>query len=426
MRSKARLKAGIYFSHYECFGHTSRVLAVGEAFPKRFPQRSLFFIQAGVSQPQTRLDQRGRVYSLPGAFMGRRSFRKPISGAGMNTSARSKACVDIVSREKPDFFITEFFPLGREECRHELIPALIKASAQGAVLLGVAGYPLLTGTDYEWREKILKLYRRIIIFAPVVEKDFIAESLSKTAARQKYLEFFEKNSGKIQFAGYLLPQQGVVCNEEDKNLPKPPVPKGVCRVAVVRGGGAYYPKLIAEAVRASDLIGKEYYFTVVAGPATTPQEGDFFAALVRKKKINNLVLLRAVGDYEGLISKSDICVSVASYHSSVLLLKYRKKAVVIPFEGYGGWQSFHEQPARAALLKEKIGTRILSIQDLTAVSLTEAIKDTAGQPQGVESIPEEWFKGADVFQEALTELLPRYVDRKTDPGPGLSRSRVRP
>lgn len=401
-------------------------MAVGEVFKKRFPQGSFFFIQAGVSQPLARLDQWGRVYSLPVAFMGRRSFRKPISGAGMNTSARSKACVDIVIREKPDFFITEFFPLGRDECRHELIPALIKASAQGAVLLGVAGYPLLTGTDYEWREKILKLYRRIIIFAPAVEKDFIAESLTQTADRQEYLEFFERNAQKIKFAGYILPQQEVVCDDEDGKLPKPPVPKGVCRVAVVRGGGAYYPKLIAEAIRASDLIGKEYYFTVVAGPATTPQEEDFFAALVRKKKINNLVLLRAVGDYEGLISKSDICVSVASYHSSVLLLKYRKKAVVIPFEGYGGWQSFHEQPARAVLLRKKIGARILSIRDLTMKSLAEAIEDMADRPQSVQSIPKEWFGGADVFQKTLIELLPRLRDQKEDPGPGRCQSCVRP
>ncbi len=339
--------------------------------------------------------------------MDRQSFRKPIRGQGMSAGARGKACLDIIAQENPDLFITEFFPLGREECRHELIPALIRASAQGAVLLGVAGYPLLTGKDEEWRRKILTLYARIIIFAPPVEKEFIAGSFTTTADRQRYLEFFQRNSEKIEFAGYLLPQEEVVCSDKGENFLRPSVPQGgACRVAVVRGGGAYYPKVIAEAIRASDLLGEEYYFTVVAGPATTPQEWDFFAALVRKKKINNLVLLRAVGDYEGLLSKSDICVSAASYHSSVLLLKHRKKAVVIPFEGYGGGQSFHEQPARAVLLKEKIGARILSIQDLTAAFLADAIKDMVDQPKSIKSIPEEWFKGADILKETLTELLP--------------------
>ena len=66
MISRVSPKAGIYFSHYECFGHTSRVMAVGEVFKKRFPFGDLFFIQAGVGQPKAKIDQLGRVYSLPG------------------------------------------------------------------------------------------------------------------------------------------------------------------------------------------------------------------------------------------------------------------------------------------------------------------------------------------------------------------------
>ena len=125
-----------------------------------------------------------------------------------------------------------------------------------------------------------------------------------------------------------------------------------------------------------------------------------------KRKINNLVLLRAVGNYEGLIEKSDVCVSVASYHTSVMLLKHRKKAVVIPFEGYGS-MSFHEQPARAALLKEMIGAKILSIQDLTANTLTAVIKDAAACQEVNSHIPKEWFMGADVLDKALIGLFGR-------------------
>lgn len=381
-------------------------MAVGEVFKKRFPQGNLFFIQAGIRQPKAKIDQLGRVYSLPGAFMDRRNFRKPVQGPGANADRRGKACLDIVVQEKPDFFITEFFPFGREECRHELIPALTKASAQGSVLLGVAGYPLLTGKDQGWREKILTLYARIIIFAPPVEKEFIARSFTGTADRQRYLEFFERNRGKIKFAGYLLPRQDVVPDDEDENLTKPSVPGGAHRVAVVRGGGAYYPKVIATAIRASDLLGEEYYFTVVTGPATTPQEWYFFATLVGKKKVNNLVLLRSVGNYEGLIKSSDVCVSVASYHTSVMLLKHRKKAVIIPFEGYGS-MSFYEQPARAVMLKEMIGAKIFSIQDLSANKLATAIKEAAGRKAVIPEVPKGWFMGEEVLDKALIGLFGR-------------------
>ncbi|MEI7998755.1 MAG: glycosyltransferase [Candidatus Omnitrophota bacterium] len=400
------LKTGVYYSHYECFGHTSRVIAVSEVFKKRFPKGSLFFIQAGVQQPKAKIDPLGRVYSLPGAFMNRRNFRQPIREAGVDAEKRAQACVEIVTKEKPELFITEFFPLGREEFRHELIPSLVKLSHQGTALWAVAGYPLLTGVNYEWRQKILKLYQKIIIFSPSLEKDLIAKSFSRAQDKQKYLDFFERNSKKVIFAGYHLPQQPVVDDDEDYNFPRGNIPKNVCRVAVLRGGGAYYPKVIAEAIRASDSLGKEYFLTVVAGPSTMPQEWDLFTKLVGNKKINNLALYRSVGNYEGLIKESDLCVSVAGYHTSVMLLKHRKKAVVIPFEGYGS-MSFYEQPARAVMLKEMIGAEVLSIQDLTAKSLSSAIKNIAACPQVSTQVPQEWFMGGNVLDKSLIGLFGR-------------------
>lgn len=398
-------KIGIYFAHSECLGHTSRAMAVGEVFKKRFPQGSLFFIQAGIQQPKAKTDQLGRVYSLPGAFMDRRNFRGPIRGAQVNADERGQMCVDIVARDSPDIFITELFPLSREECRYELTPCLVKAFRQGATLWSVAGYPLFApGKNSEWCEKTLKLYQQIIIFSPSLEKEFIANSFPSRRYRQRYLDFFERNAQKIKFAGYLLPRQEVVFDDEYTDPPKPPVPRGACRVAVLRGAGAYYPKMIAEAILASDLLGKEYYLTVVAGPSTTPQEWDLFNKLVGKKKINNLALLMSVGNYEGLLKQSDVCVSVVSYHTSVMLLKHKKKAVLIPFEGYGP-MSFHEQPARAAMLKEIMGAKVLSIQNLTAQRLAVAVKNTAACRKINPRIPKEWFGGADVLDKALTGLL---------------------
>jgi predicted glycosyltransferase len=407
MRSRGAPKAGIYFSHYECFGHTSRVIAVGNGFKKRFPGGDLFFIQGGAPQPGSRIEELGaRMYALPDPFMGRRNFRQPVSLTQASVQMRGEACKDIVSRERPDLLVTEFFPLGREECRHELIPSLAKASLQGAAVWSMAGYPLLTGADDDWRRKFLKLYKRIIIFSPPQEKEHIASLYKLKHQRQKYLEFFENYAPMIKFAGYLLPQQEVVRDEKEHNFIAPPVPPGACRVAVLRGGGAYFPKLIAQAIRAGDRLGKEYYLSVVAGPSTTPEEWYFFNTLAGKKRIKNLSLFRSVGDYEGLIRNSDVCVSVASYHTSVMLLKHRKKAVLVPFRGQSG-QSVTEQPARAELLKEMIGADVLSLEDLTAENLAEAVGKAAKSAQISSQIPEEWFAGGDVLDQELTGLFGR-------------------
>ena len=410
MRSDTCLKAGIYFSHYECFGHTSIVIAIGEVFKKRFPQGNLFFIQAGLEQPKAKVDQLGNMYSLPGTFVSRRNFREPVLGGGAAAAERSKICADIITREKPDLFITEFFPLGWEEYRHELIPPLVKASSQDTALWAVSGHPLISGTNYEWRDKIVELYQQIIILSPVREKELIADSFIRKQDKQRYLDFFKRNEQKITFAGYLLPKQEVVIDDEDKNIPKLPVTKGACRVTVVRGGGAYYPKIIAEAILASDLLGKEYYLTVVAGPATTSKEWYFFSTLAGKKKVKNLVLLKSAGNYEELIEKSDVCVSVASYNSAVMILKHRKKAVLIPFEGYEA-TSFSEQPARAIMLKEMMGAKVLSIGDLTASSLTDMVKKAAGSKEKQSRIPSEWFAGENVLDRKMTELLAPKLKR---------------
>ncbi len=400
--TKADPKIGIYFSHYECFGHTSRVAAISEVFKKRFPSGNLFFIQAGVTQPKSQLEQWGKIYSLPKAFVDRNSFREPIQPNAIDTEARSVLCRDIITRQKPDLFVTEFFPLGREESRYELIPSLVEASKGGAAVWSVAGYPLLTGTK-EWRQNILKLFQKIIIFSPEMEKDRIVDSLSSLKERQRYLDFFKEHEQKIIFAGYLLPEQEVVKDDTDVNSPRPSVAKGAYRIAVVRGGGAVYPKVIAEAIRASELLGPDYYFTVVTGPSTTTQEWYLFSTLMAKKKVKNLVLRRSLGDYEGLIKSSDACVSLASYHSSVMLLKHHKRAVIVPFEGYGA-KSHSEQPARARMLKDVLGAQIVPYQELTAESLARSIKKVCTSRAKIRNIPKEWFSGAKILEKHLTEL----------------------
>ncbi len=401
------MKVGIFFSHYECFGHTSRVTAISQVFRKKFPSGNFFSIHGGIQQPMSQLSQNIKVYSLPFPYADKTVFRGSVPHPGAHAIQRAKVCTEIMDRELPDLFLTEFFPMGREECRHELIPSLIKASVRKVKIWAVAGYPLLLGTGQGWREKVLKLYQKIIIFAPLMEKNWIVASLPDEQTKQRYNDFFERNEHMIEFAGYLLPQGGIITYKGDVNTPRPPIPKGACRVTVVRGGGAVYPKIIAEAICASDVLGKEYYLTIVAGPSTSPDEWYLFSTLLAKKKIKNVVLLKAVVDYEGLIRDSDVCVATPSYHTSVMLMKYRKKAVLVPFEGYGQGAVFYEQKARAALLKENIGSIVHSITELTAMSLAESVRMAASQQSGSEELPQEWFMGADHLGKALTGLLPR-------------------
>lgn len=406
MKNKTNPRLGIYFSHFECFGHTAIVMALGEVFKKRFPKGSLFFIQAGTPQPNAQLSKLGKVYRLPGVISDRGNFREVVHRENVDTDERSKKIGDILSREKPDLLITEYFPLGHEENRFELIAPLIKARSLGATIWGVAGHPLVTGDAQGWREKILKPYQRIIILSPQIEKDKIASTYALPQMKQNYLKFFERHAKKISFSGYLLPQQDVVRDDSIARKSHRPIPKNTCRVTVVRGGGAYYPKLIADAILAGDKLGKTYHLTVIAGPSTTPNEWKLFSGLVRQKKIDNVLLLKSVGNYEERIATCDVCVSVASYNTAVMLLKHRKKAVVIPFEGYDGPMNFPEQPARAKMLNQYLGAQVISIKDLTASRLAEAIK-AANRSKKIRKVPEGWFSADETLKQAFAELFSR-------------------
>lgn len=205
------------------------------------------------------------MYRLPSPFADRRIFRGEVIHAGTHAATRAAACVEILEREQPDVLITEFFPLGREECRHELIPMLIKASAKRVALWAVAGYPLLVGDGQGWRDQITKLYQKILIFAPSMEKEAMAAAYPQGSYRQCFLDFFTQHAAVIEFAGNLLPEGRTVTYEEDVNIPKPPVPPGACRIAVVRGGGAVYPKIVAEAIRAGDVFRETILFNRCCG-----------------------------------------------------------------------------------------------------------------------------------------------------------------
>ncbi len=376
---------------------------MSEVFKKRFPGGDLFFIQRGRRQVKARLQEWGRVQASPGPMADRRHFRHLLAKAPADALMNCGMHLDLLRRIKPDLFVTEFFPLGNEECRHSLIPPLVQAFRQGALLWAVAGYPLLTGASHGWREKILGLYQRIIIFSPPSEKEYMARQLP-FSVRRAYLDFFDRHASKITFAGYLLPQQNVIRQDEGGPVARPSIPRGACKVAVLRGGGAVYPKVIAQAIRASELLGNEYFWTGVAGPSTTLQEWRYFTKLAAQKKTHNLLLMRAVRDYEGLIAQSDVCVSLASYHTSVMLLKYHKKSVVVPFAGYGD-KSIQEQLARAALLKERIGAEIIPIQALTAAHLKSAVQKAAASPPQGRPLLKAEFGGREFFDKVLVQQL---------------------
>jgi len=389
--------AGVYFSHYECQGHQARVAGVARLIRKRFPQGNLFFIQAGRPYGVDGLKARGKVYDLPLSFTGRACFRQEAIPPGpLQAARRAAAILRIISREQSGLFITETFPFGRRECAPELGPVLKALQKKDVPLAAVAGYPLLTGAPAGWRDPLMAFYDRAFIFSPPAERDYLAAFYPAGAARRAYVNFFKEQAHRISFAGYLDPR--------DTAVAEIPRTDGKVRVAVVRGGGAYYLSLIVEALKAGDLLGDAFALTVLAGPSTTDKEWALFNTILKRKKVPNTVLVRSLEDYEGLIARSDVCVSPAPYHTSLALLKHRKRAVLVPFEGYGNGQRFVEQPARAMLLQDHIRSQVVPYTNMSAATLSAAVRRALKTDMKGIRVPSSWFAGADMFSAWLSRM----------------------
>ena len=343
-------------------------------------------MQAGLPGPVADLPSLGRVYDLPLAFAGREGFRKePLPPSVLTAARRAAAGLSIIRKERPGLFITETFPFGRRECAPELGPVLRALKADGAALAAVAGYPLLTGDPLDWRAPFMGLYDKAFIFSPPAEKDYLASFYPAGARRRAYRQFFDEQARRVRFSGYL-------CSSE-KRMVSAPAEAARVRVAVVRGGGAYYPSLITEALRAGDILGPAFALTVVAGPSTTDKEWLLFNTVLKRKKVPNAALLRSVNDYEALIAGCDVCVAPAPYHTALALLRHHKRAVLVPFEGYGQGMRFVEQPARSRLLQDHIRSQVVPYDQLSAGALALAVKKALRMDMNGIRIPAEWFAG---------------------------------
>ncbi len=379
-------------------------MALSELIKVKYPQSDLFVIQAGLPQKHTQLDNLSQVFTLPHPFMNRQHFRQALNASNIDSVLRSKICSKIIHSQNPKLFITETFPLGHDACRYELIPSLVDAARGGSRIWSIAGYPLLTGKSQNWKNKVMGLYEKIFICCPQEEKIWLREFMPNSKQRIEHQEFFDRYAAKINFIGYFLPQGQLIHDKITKfNSTET---KFSHKVLVLRGSGAVYPKLIAQAILASDDLPEYFEMTIVTGPATTNDEWQLFNRLMHKKRLNNVKLLRVVSHYEDLIKVASVCVATSGYHTSAMLLKYRKRAVLVPFEGYDK-TNFYEQKARAAMLKEKIGAQVISIKELNAKNLLKAILIAAQQKESKQILSKGFFGASSRLNQALTELFGR-------------------
>jgi len=238
-------------------------------------------------------------------------------------------------------------------------------------------------------EFLLNFYDRILIHTPPrLELDYASEFIEDVRIRSRYKSVFNKFRKKIIFTGYITPLHSKEMGVMNKLFRDK---RGL--VLVTRGAGAYYPRIISCAISAKIRFG-DLNFLVVSGPASTAKEWEAFVRLKQRYNLKNIFLAKYIPDLWRYYKIADVVVSTAAYNSSVALLYHKKKSVIIPFTGYAQKNKFWEQPVRARLLKDYLGSSVVDYSQLTPELLSERISEQLEQPAKPWRRPKaSWFEG---------------------------------
>ena len=118
---------------------------------------------------------------------------------------------------KPDIFITEQFPFGREEEEHELVPLIeeIRKELPDIKIISSVGYGIISTNMYKIG-RFLDFYDKILIHTPSMELKYIKDFLDEKN-REWYEDFYDEYKERISFTGYIAPES-IPGGDGDKKL----------------------------------------------------------------------------------------------------------------------------------------------------------------------------------------------------------------
>ncbi len=290
-----------------------------------------------------------------------------------------------------DFVVTAFFPLGRTGCAPALLPALGAARAGGTRIYCSAALPYVS-----WPERELDrlyaaaaLYDRIFVHCP---PGFDLKYMARAVAAERrisaaaFLGAFRGLGAKVSFTGYVLPREM-------------PAPRPGRRILVHRGGGSTSPGIITAALKARPLLASGLPLTVVAGPASTAAE------LRRWRRLAGpgTELLKDTDDLPRLMADSAVVAGTAG-GTVYEALKLRRRCVLVPYLGRPGAEH-SDQAARAAMMRDLAGARVLDYAALTPARFAAAVDAALAGPPPAFRPAGKMFAGAAATAAAIREDL---------------------
>ena len=275
---------------------------------------------------------------------------------------RRDLLLDAYRAAAPDVVITELFPFGRRQLRHELVPLLEEARAAAAPPLIVSSVrdilvePPKPERVQEMLERVETLYDRVLIHGDPTLIPF-DETFAHAA----------RIADRIAYTGYVVDTP-----QRTEGGP------GTDEVIVSAGGGAVSEELFRAAMsaRAKTPLADRTW-RILAGHAL-PDE--VFAALAAEARAldpsGGFVVERARPDFTTLMANCALSISQGGYNTVMEMMAARARGVIVPYAG--GLET--EQTLRARLLENRSGIRSIPEDELTPDGLARAVDAALAAP----------------------------------------------
>jgi predicted glycosyltransferase len=383
-------------------GHLRRATNLANALVRSLANVSVLLVVDSPVAPFFDLRERIDFVKLPTVVKVEAGVFRPgslLTSYGLVRAMRSTVNREVLARLRPDLILVDHMPGG---ANRELVPALRQIRSLDyptRVVLGVRDIiddPAVTCAVWE-REGFYDTLRRYYDAVLIYGSPEIFDTADQYQIEQAL-------PGRVRYCGY-------VCNMDAVKDPIQVRAKleigDEPMIVVMAGGGADAFRLMQTYLEAVPLLGRAVRATTVM--VTGPFMPEEHRKLLRDRARDLGVQIRtSVGDSLSHLNAAELVVSMAGYNTVSEILRFRKRAVLVPRAGPSA-----EQRMRAGILSQRGLVTAIEPAQLSAPRLAAAIVETLQRPApSAIELPE--MRGVDTVTGALRTWLVA--------GPSLARS----
>src|SRR5436309_1832728 len=353
-------------------GHLRRATNLANALVNERPDLSVLLVVDSPVAPFFDLQERIDFVKLPTVVKVAAGVFRPgslLTSYGLVKAIRSTVNREVLGRFRPDLVLVDHMPGG---ANRDLVPALrlIRSlNYSTRVVLGVRDIiddPAVTCAVWQregFYNTLRRYYDSVLIYG--------TPDVFATAA--KY-EIDRALPGDVRYCGY-------VCNMDPVKNPQQVRDKldigDEPIIVVMAGGGADAFRLMETYLEALPLVDIGATTIMVTGPFMPEEQRR---ALRDRARELGVQVRTSVSDSMSHINAADLVVSMAGYNTVSKILRFRKRAILVPRPGPSA-----EQRMRARILSERGLVTVIDPQELSAPRLAADIVETLIHPASAPS-----------------------------------------